>query len=111
MRAIGFCDCTRQRTINRGSAVGFEAPSLAPIVCWNRQFHVFGGDIGVTIARSKFLSGLGSMPSCSIALNRNCRMVSTSTGWSMSRLARHGRGFCRLLVVLSLASALLHAQD
>src|SRR6476469_636977 len=51
------------------------------------------------------------MPRCSIALIRDCRMVSTSTGWSMSRLARHGRGFCILLVVLAFACALLHAQD
>jgi Ca-activated chloride channel family protein len=50
-----------------------------------------------------------------MALIKDCRMVSTSTGWSMSRLAHHSRGFCTLLMVLLMAGTAqtirLHAQD
>jgi Ca-activated chloride channel family protein len=50
-----------------------------------------------------------------MAQNRDCRMVSMSTGWSKSRLACHNRGLCALLVAAALfCPALLqplHAQD
>src|ERR1700759_5156587 len=63
----------------------------------------------------KILFGSAGAPSFSMALTRDCRMVSTSTGWSMSRLARQSRRLCTLLMVLALASAALirplHAQD
>src|ERR1700733_13071246 len=55
-----------------------------------------------------------------MALIRDCRMVSKSKGWFLSRLARHRRGFRTLLMVLALVCPVLicpllmhplHAQD
>ena len=39
-----------------------------------------------------------------MALIRDCRMVSKSKGWFLSRLARHRREFRTLLMVLALAA-------
>src|ERR1700734_3370462 len=113
MRAISFCDCTRLRSGRPRRHVCDETGRRTKMR-WNRKASLFGSDIGMTM-RVAILPGSVGAPSCSMALTRDCRMVSTSTGWSMSRLAHQSRRLCTLLMALAIACMVLvhplHAQD
>src|SRR6202142_134625 len=116
MRAISFCDCTRLRS-GRPRWHGCDQTGDGRRCVGNRTESLFGSDIGMTM-RVAILPGSVGAPSCSMALTRDCRMVSTSTGstgWSMSRLAHQSRRLCTLLMALAIACTVvvhpLHAQD